>query len=279
MINRVSRIAAVPAAAFTFHVPGAIIKRLQPSVHLGLVALGNGHSEFTKSTNSSIHLTGDLRPMTTNSVQLELDPRELTGKKVGRLRRAGIVPVHLYGPGMTPRSLQCQTSQLIQVLAKAGGATAITITIQGEVGTHLAFAREIQWDPRRDDLLHVDLLAADVSRPVTAQVPVILTGESAGARSVSGTVMQQLRTIDVQALPLEMPSQIEMDLEVMEEADSVIRVADLIVPGSATVLTDSEELVARIELPRVVEEVFGEGTEGEEGLEGEAGESEGAAEE
>ena len=142
--------------------------------------------------------------MTTNEVQIELDPRELMGKKVGRLRRTGIVPVHLYGPGMEPRALQCQASRLIQVLATAGGATPIHITINGESGNHLAFAREIQWDPQRDDLLHVDLLAADVSRPVTAQVPINLIGESAGARNVSGTVLQQLRAVDIQALPLEM---------------------------------------------------------------------------
>ena len=168
--------------------------------------------------------------MTTNAVQIELDPRELTGKKVGRLRRAGIVPVHLYGPGMAPRALQCQTTQLIRVLATAGGATPIQITIQGESGNHLAFAREIQWDPKHDELLHVDLLAADVSRPVTAQVPVILVGESAGARNVSGTVMHQLRTVDIQALTLEMPGQIEVDISVMEEADSVKKTSSVLWP-------------------------------------------------
>ena len=208
--------------------------------------------------------------MTTNAVEIELDPRELMGKKVGRLRRAGIVPVHLYGPGMEPRALQCQASRLIKVLARAGGATPIHITISGESGNHLAFAREIQWDPRRDDLLHVDLLAADVSRPVTAQVPINLIGESAGARNVNGTIMQQLRTVDVQALPLEMPGQIEVDISVMEEPDSVIRVSDLPIPGKATLLTDPEDLVVRIELPRVAGEfVGGEGAAGAE--EGEAG--------
>ncbi len=219
--------------------------------------------------------------MTTNEVQIELDPRELMGKKVGRLRRTGIVPVHLYGPGMEPRALQCQASRLIQVLATAGGATPIHITINGETGNHLAFAREIQWDPRGDDLLHVDLLAADVSRPVTAQVPINLIGESGGARNVSGTIMQQLRAVDIQALPLEMPALIEVDITVMEEADDVIRVSDLDIPGNATLLSDPEELVVRIELPRVVEEVVGEeGEEGlEEGEEGEGGETGETAEE
>jgi large subunit ribosomal protein L25 len=172
---------------------------------------------------------------------------------------------------MEPRALQCQASRLIQVLATAGGATPIQITIQGESVNHLAFAREIQWDPKRDDLLHVDLLAADVSRPVTAQVPVILVGESMGARNVSGTVMQQLRTVDIQALPLEMPGQIEVDISVMEEADSVIRVSDLPVPESSTILSDLEELVVRIELPRVAEEVALEGEEGAEAEDGEGG--------
>tara|TARA_B100001146_G_scaffold224766_1_gene243972 strand:- start:914 stop:1573 length:660 start_codon:yes stop_codon:yes gene_type:complete len=215
--------------------------------------------------------------MTTNAVEIELNPRELMGKKVGRLRRAGIVPVHLYGPGMEPRALQCNTSQLIRVLATAGGATPIHITIQGEPGNHLAFAREIQWDPKRDDLLHVDLLAADVSRPVTAQVPIVLIGESAGARTVSGTVMHQLRTVDIQALPLEMPSEIELDISVMEEPDSVIRVSDLLIPENATLLSDVEELVVRIELPRVEVEV--EVEEGlEEGEEGAGADDGGAAE-
>jgi large subunit ribosomal protein L25 len=215
--------------------------------------------------------------MTTNAVEIELNPRELMGKKVGRLRRAGIVPVHLYGPGMEPRALQCNASQLIRVLATAGGATPIHITIQGEPGNHLAFAREIQWDPKRDDLLHVDLLAADVSRPVTAQVPIVLIGESAGARTVSGTVMHQLRTVDIQALPLEMPSEIELDISVMEEPDSVIRVSDLLIPENATLLSDVEELVVRIELPRVEVEV--EVEEGlEEGEEGAGADDGGASE-
>ena len=215
--------------------------------------------------------------MTTNAVEIELNPRELMGKKAGRLRRAGIVPVHLYGPGMEPRALQCNASQLIRVLATAGGATPIHITIQGEPGNHLAFAREIQWDPKRDDLLHVDLLAADVSRPVTAQVPIVLIGESAGARTVSGTVMHQLRTVDIQALPLEMPSEIELDISVMEEPDSVIRVSDLLIPENATLLSDVEDLVVRIELPRVEVEV--EVEEGlEEGEEGAGADDGGAAE-
>ena len=188
--------------------------------------------------------------MTTSAVRLELQPRELMGKKVGRLRRAGIVPVHLYGPGMESRSLQCGGPVLIKALAEAGASSPITVTIDGESGSHMAFAREIQWDPRRDTVLHVDLMAADVSRPVTAQVPVTLTGEAPGATRSGGYVSQQVFDVQVSALPLEMPAQIEMDLSAMTDPSSVLRTGDIVLPGGVTLLTDPEEMLARIEVPR-----------------------------
>ncbi len=203
--------------------------------------------------------------MTTEAVSLELDPREILGKKVKRLRREGIIPVHLYGQGVESRALQCNAPKLIQVLSRAGGNTPITITISGEGGSQLAFAREIQWDPRRDDLTHVDFLVAEATRLVSAQVPIVLIGESSGARSSGGTVMQQLRTVDVEALPLEMPAQVEVDLAVLTEAAGVIRAGDLAFTSNVNLLTDPDEVVVRIEAARVVEEeLVAEGVEAEE---------------
>lgn len=188
--------------------------------------------------------------MTTSAVRLELQPRELMGKKVGRLRRAGIVPVHLYGPAIESRSLQCAGPVLIKALAEAGASSPITVTIDGESGSHVTFAREIQWDPRRDTVLHVDLMAADVSRAVTAQVPVTLTGEAPGAVRSGGYVSQQIFDVQISALPLEMPAQIEMDLSTMTDANSVLRTGDIVLPDGVTLLSDPEEMVARIEVPR-----------------------------
>jgi large subunit ribosomal protein L25 len=212
--------------------------------------------------------------MTTQSISLELSPREVTGKKVKRLRRDGVIPVHLYGPGVDVQPLQCETTKLVDVLVKAGGNTAVTVTIQGGQESHLAFAREIQWGPRRDDILHVDFLAVDASRPVSAQVPITLIGESPGARTAGGTIMQQLRDLSVQALPLEVPRDLELDLSTLTEPDGVLRAGDIAIPSGVTLLTDSEDVVVRIEVLRAVEEgVFSEEAGGEA-----AAESEGDAE-
>ena len=110
----------------------------------------------------------------------------------------------------------------------------------------------------------MDLLVAEVNRPVTAQVPIELIGESPGARAVSGTIMQQLRQVEVQALPLQMPSLVEIDLALLTDPDGVIRVGDLELPSEVTVLTDAEDVVARIELPRVEVEGAVEADTGEE---------------
>lgn len=124
----------------------------------------------------------------TDRIAIRLQPRDTLGKKVKDLRRAGIVPVHLYGSGLPSRPLQCQGPQLLKALAQAGRNTPVAITIEGEKNEHLAFVREVQWDPIRGDLFHVDFLRTESTQLVSAEVPVVLTEESPGARQILGTV-------------------------------------------------------------------------------------------
>ena len=186
-------------------------------------------------------------------ITLTLEPRNIIGKKVKNLRRAGIVPVHLYGPGIEPRSLQIQGPELVRILTQAGGNTPISITVEGESVEHLAFAREIQWDPVRGTLVHVDFLRAEATQRMTAEVPVTLEGDAPGARAIFGTVVQQLRSVMVEALPMDMPRDIILDLSIMTEPDSVIRVGDITLSSGATLITDAEAMVARIEVARTEE--------------------------
>ena len=205
----------------------------------------------------------------TDRITITLSPREALRKKVKALRRTGMIPVHLYGPKIQPRALQCQSRELIRVLSLAGGNTPVSITIEGEHEEYLAFVREIQWNPIREELFHVDFLRAEATEIVSAEVPVILVGDSPGARAAFGTVVQQLRSVLVEALPLEMPSDLRLDLSALTETDGVLRVGDISVPAGATVLTNPEEQVARIEVVRAEvgtpeAEAQGEGDQGQQ---------------
>ena len=190
--------------------------------------------------------------MASDRLTLELQPRNTFGKKVRSLRRAGIIPVHLYGPGIDPLSLQCESRTLIRALAQAGGSTAISIKVDGD--EHLAFVREVQWDPVRGALFHVDFLRAEVTQPVSAEVSLVLVGDSPGAREVNGTVVQQLRSLTIEALPLDMPQDLSVDLSSLTQPDGIIRAGDVPLPDNNTLLTDPENVVARIEVPTAVAE-------------------------
>ena len=192
--------------------------------------------------------------MTTDSIRLELEPRLVTGKKVKQLRRAGTIPVHLYGPGEEPRSLQCENRQLLRVLALAGSTNPVNLTIKGEGGEKLAFAREIQWSPIRSELLHVDFMTVSVTEKVTAQVPINLVGESPAARETGGSVAQALYNLDVEALPLEIPNEVVIDLSQLVETSSVVRAGDLPLDSNVTLITDPDAMVVRVDAGRLAME-------------------------
>jgi len=189
--------------------------------------------------------------MTTESIRLELEPRTVLGKKVKQLRREGTIPVHLYGPGIEPRSLQCENRQLLRVLAQAGSTSPINLSVSGESGERLVFAREIQWSPIRSEILHVDFLAVSATEKVTAQVPINLVGESPGARETGGSVAQALYNLDVEALPLEIPNEVVIDLSILVDSNSVVRAGDLELDSNVTMLTDPEAMVVRVDAGRL----------------------------
>ena len=210
------------------------------------------------------------------TISLSLEPRTLLGKKVRRLRREGIIPVHFYGKGIESQSLQCESRTLIRVLAQAGMNTPISVSVEGQDGQQLAFVREIQWDPVRGELVHVDFLHVDVSQEVTASVPITTTGQSPAERLVNGTVVLHLREVEIRALPLDMPSEFVANLSAIEQPDDVIRLRDLNLPTNVTIITDLEATVARLELSR--EEPAAVTTE-DLGEEGEAPTEDGTSEE
>ena len=196
-----------------------------------------------------------------NRITLSLETRTIMGKQVKKLRKAGTVPVHLYGPSISPRFLQCATSDLLKVLVQAGSNTPVFVTLPDSGEEHLAFVREVQWEPLRGTLLHVDLLQTEVSQRIAAEVPILLEGESQAAREAGGTVGQVLRTLSVEALPLDMPGDLRVDVSVLTDDNNVLRAGEIGLPGNVTLLTDPEEMVARIELPVRAEEVVVEEAE------------------
>lgn len=215
------------------------------------------------------------------TLSITLSPREVTGKKVSRLRQAGVVPVHFYGPDVDSASLQADMMTLRSVLISAGRNVPITVKVEGEKGEEICFVREIQVHPVTEVLLHVDFYRVDVSQTVRAEVPIILEGEPPAVRNLGGILLQPFDTLEVEALPLDMPESFRIDVTILEDFAASVRVGDIDVAEGVNILRDPVEMIARVVAPRIDEEEVVETDEGllAEGEEAAAGEegAEGAA--
>ena len=205
-----------------------------------------------------------------DTLTISLDPRTLTGKKVKNLRKAGIIPVHLYGQGTDSQTLQCEAKALYRLLSQAGMNTPITVSIPGQDDEKLTFIREIQWHPVRGELLHVDFLNVDVANEINTTVPITLVGDAPAVHTVpDSSVVQLMREVEVRALPLDVPSELTADISLIQEAGDVVRLGDVMVPEGVVFQAEEDEVIARLEIARaeVVEEVEGEEMEMAEGEE------------
>ena len=197
---------------------------------------------------------------------LTVEYRDVNGKKVSTLRNEGITPVHMYGPGIDPRSLQCDTALVDKIVSEAGGNIPVTINLAGE-DDEVCFIREVQYHPVKDVIIHVDFMKVDVTKEVEAQVPVIIQGTSPAVRNLGGTLLQPLQAVTVRALPMEIPAQLTLQAEVMVDYDTNLYVRDLVDMDSVAIINDESELIASVVPPRIEREDTVVGIEGEDGSE------------
>jgi len=203
-------------------------------------------------------------------LSLVLEKREVFGKKVRAMRQRGLIPVHLYGPGIESRALQAPVGELTKALTLAGRNIPIQVRVKRERKSQLAFVREIQWDPLRGEILHVDFLQVDVTQRMRAEVPIELVGDAPALKEPRTSVVQNTFSIEVEALPSDIPERVEADLAALTEVSSVIRAGDIALAPDVSLISDADTVVARIEVARVEIPVVEEGEEGEVVEEGEA---------
>jgi len=189
-----------------------------------------------------------------DQIELKVSKRETLGKKVRFLRRQGTTPVHLFGRGIESLALQCDTTNLRQVLAEAGQTALVNLKVDGEKRPRTVMVREVQTLSLENELLHVDFYQVEMAELIKVEVPVILVGEAPALKSRENILTHELNTLSVECLPAKMPASIEVDLSSLTEPDQALRVKDIELDKEVTVLNDPELVLARIRL-RPVERV------------------------
>jgi large subunit ribosomal protein L25 len=215
-------------------------------------------------------------------VKLEVQQREKRGSAdARRLRREGLIPGVLYGRGKSPHPFSVHERELRRALTGPAGLHAILdVVLDGQKTSHASILKDYQQDIISGRLAHVDLQEVRLDQAIQAEVVIELVGEAAG--SIEGGVLSQVtREINVEALPLEVPERIEVDVSSMQMGDT-LRLVDVAVQEGVTFLDDPEEtVIATVTVPTQIIEPEPEEEELEEGEELAEGEEapEGAAEE
>ena len=207
-------------------------------------------------------------------LKIKATKRDVLGKKTRFLRRQGITPAHLFGHSLESQAIQCDSSELIKILAHAGTTRLISLKVEGEKEAKTVFVREIQKDALGRQLLHVDFFQVRKGEKMTMDVPIVLVGEAPALKGKGRILSRGINVLNIECLPEKVPPHIEVDISVLTELDQSLHVKDIILDPEISVRDEPDQLVVKVseviikveeEKPVVEEAAVAEGEAGAEG--------------
>jgi large subunit ribosomal protein L25 len=187
------------------------------------------------------------------NIKVKATTREMIGKTSHRLADSELAGV-VYGSAVESRAVSVDRHAFEQVLLHEGNIASKLIELSIDGGKPLpVIVKSLQHDPLKGTVVHVDLWAVNMRRPVTTTVPVHFEGEAPGVKT-GGVFMHNVAHINVEALPDELPEFLVADISALEVGDN-IHVRDLVAPKGVTILDAEDEIVASVVPPAKAEEV------------------------
>jgi large subunit ribosomal protein L25 len=189
--------------------------------------------------------------------KLTVQTRTQVGRNaIKRVRKEGLIPGVIYGVGQEPINLEVNRRQLSTVLAHSSSENILLeleIVDGDNKRNSLAMIQEVQHHPIQRQILHVDFHAVSATEKITAEVPIETVGEPIGVKTNGGLLEHNLRDLEVECLPGDLPDRIEVDVTGLDINQS-IHVKDLKLPPGVEAVTDGELTVVAVSAARVEEE-------------------------
>ena len=193
-------------------------------------------------------------------VVLKATKRDVTGKQVKALRRAGQLPAVIYGRHVEPISISLESHSAGLALGKVTSSSLVTIDVEG--AEYFALVREKQRNFIKGNLTHVDFLALDLTEKIRTKVRLHYVGNSAAVKDYSAVLVHRVDAFEVECLPTDLPERIEVDISPLARIGDGIRVRDIVVSDKIRILDHSDTMVCVASAPKVEEEVVVAGAEG-----------------
>ena len=182
--------------------------------------------------------------------ELQISPREVTGKATKRLRKAGIIPANISGHKEESQAVQVE-ALAFEALKRARGATGIiTLRLSGSKRAQTALVRRVQRDPRSGKILHIDFSRVSLTERITMRVPLRFTGEAPGVKAEGGVLLHLLDALEVECTASDIVEFIEVDVSSLTEIDSMLHAENVQLPANFTLITDPKEGIAKVAATR-----------------------------
>jgi large subunit ribosomal protein L25 len=185
-------------------------------------------------------------------VVLKATKRDVVGKQVKAMRRAGQLPAVIYGRHNEPIVITLDAHVAALTLGKLTSSSLVTIDVDGT--EYASLVREKQRDYIKNRLLHVDFLAVSLDEKLRATVSIHFIGLSLAVKDYSAVLIHNLEQLEVEALPGDLPERIDVDISVLSRIGDGIRVRDVGVPDTIRVLDNPDTMVVVATAPKVEEE-------------------------
>ena len=175
-------------------------------------------------------------------VVLKAEKRTVLGKQVRQLRRAGQLPGVVYGYNFEPTAISLDAHSAGKIIPHLTSSSIVNIDLGGKLIP--ALVREKQKNYIKNVLTHVDFLAVSMTEKIRADVSLHFSGLAPAIKEFSAAIVNNMDSIEVEALANDLPERIEVDLSVLAKIGDSIHVRDLVIPAEVTLLTDVDEMVA-----------------------------------
>jgi large subunit ribosomal protein L25 len=172
------------------------------------------------------------------SINLE---KRAPGAKLGSLRASGKIPAVMYGPKNPSETVVVNEIEFIKAFRQAGESTVIVANLDG--AEHETLVHDLDLEPVSGKIRHIDFLVLEKGKKITLHVPLEYVGDSAAVKA-GGLLVKVLHEIEIEAMPKDLPHNIEVDISALVTLESQIKAGDLKLPAGVELKTDAEEIIA-----------------------------------
>jgi len=192
-------------------------------------------------------------------LELSVKIRSQLGRQAEQVRKQGFIPAVLYGQKVKNLNLSVKASDFEKIHQEAGESTLIKLKIDdGESEKErVVLIHSVDRDAVSDRFINIDFNQIKMDQVIAVEVPLIFVGESDAVKGQGGTLIKSIQDVEIEALPLNLIHEIEVDISVLKTFDHNIYIKDLKVPDSVKLTADPEEVIVSVIPPRTEKELEG----------------------